>query len=82
MTEHRKPTKRGPWGAAVVPSPGSSIQRNWDKAESIHAELKQYPQRCIGPFETAEEAQRYAGKAELAAQLLGRFWPTNAEEDE
>lgn len=32
--------------------------------------LEDYPPRCIGPNETPEDAHRYAGKVELAQQIL------------
>lgn len=32
--------------------------------------LEDFAPRCIGPHETLEQAHRYAGKVELAQQLL------------
>lgn len=80
---HRKPDRPRPRfpSAAEEREARRTIQRNWDKAERIREYLKQFPQRCVEPNETMEQAQRYAGKAELAKMLQDTFWPEEGEEE-
>lgn len=79
---HRKPERYAAFHSGPpAPHEANPIQRSWDKAESIRELLKQYPQRCIKPGESMEQAHRYAGMVDLAATIMDRFWPNDGEEE-